>query len=221
MAILLVALCVTSYAIASTEPVARRAGECVAISVAGSNSTRIVNNCDQRVQIGYCSTQRPISGKRCGERANAENPFYTHLTSIESGSSSVIGHPRSALRLAICIGSMRKFTSGQDGNYSCSNEKAEQLAWVSAVRSTKNEACEAARSRVSPSEMTRAPCECESLNQGQAFHCRQALSLPLEEVREREGFVDNIKGWVRKQVTKPNPDDCKSSTCGTAFCVRG
>jgi hypothetical protein len=205
---------------AEPERVAAAAQSCVSISSGGPSTTRISNSCEVRIYIGYCSTERAISGKLCGQRADAQNPFYTHLTTVEPGTTGTIGHPRHALRLAPCQGSPRNFTSGSDGNFSCTRAQAEQLAWAHGVARTAAEACERARSAAQPGELVNTACECEPLAQGAMVHCAQALSIPLEQVRAKKSFIDDLRKWL-DQRSGSSPDSCAIVKCGGAIGARG
>lgn len=183
---------------------------CVEITRAEKGHARITNRCDAPASVGYCSTGEPISGKRCGDRPNAESPFYTHLTHVGPGGSTVVSQPLESLRFAPCIGSVRKFTSALDGSYSCSRDVALPTAWAHGVAPDKASACGAAREAASAYPVADAACECRTVSAGR-WHCRIETSVPLDTLKSRDGFIPDLKQWVKERL---RPDACSAEDSG-------
>lgn len=82
------------------------------------------NICDYNIYIMYCSTDKKISGKYCGDyKGSNENKgsYYTHSFNLKRGKSRSKWKPGD-IKYAACKGMTgfgRTFTDYSDGRFSC------------------------------------------------------------------------------------------------------
>jgi hypothetical protein len=88
--------------------------------------TYIQNDCNHKVSVAYCSTNKTISRKLCGQNKASYNPYYTHMKVLDPKESDYLWNV-GKIKYAACIGFINSwdprgdFSSDENGYFSCDN----------------------------------------------------------------------------------------------------
>lgn len=88
------------------------------------------NTCSYTVTVAYCDATDPIWGKTCGDNADPDQPYYTHMHRLCAGEERYWWSPGSR-RWAVCQGFINAWAPGDDltsdstGRYGCHNDPSD------------------------------------------------------------------------------------------------
>lgn len=99
--------------------------QCVSVQTEGKK-TYFRNSCSQKVTIAFCSSNKRINGKMCGDGGKPWNKYYTQMFALDGG-DKVYRYDVGRVEYAVCLGFINgwstegKFSSDYNGNFGCHN----------------------------------------------------------------------------------------------------
>ena len=136
------------------------------------------NTCDEPISVGYCSTGKPIWGKKCGDARGKTNVYYTQMTNMKPGAKSTESKDIVA---APCHGELNgwdlqgSFTSDADGKYDCFDPVKKRLTdypmEATASASSQSRACTLAREMFAKQDRSPHACDCKGYQDNTLFIC--------------------------------------------------
>lgn len=97
--------------------------QCVSTHWEGDNYV-FTNTCDHNIYVMYCSTDKKISGKFCGDykgSTKGKGSYYTHTFNLKVGKTQKKWRPGS-IQYGACKGMTgfgRSFSDRPDGSFAC------------------------------------------------------------------------------------------------------